>query len=146
MKAGRELDERVSRAMGWELAKCTPLDKRFAPFVSWNPFRFTGYTWQCRRCGGDITKEGPTELWCPAIVKHWSTDDAAAMQVVDELCNWNTDDNMLVLKGQGDKDPEEAWWTADIQGTQGHNVGKAKTRPHAISLAALKVRGIDENE
>ena len=135
MKAGRELDALVAeKVMGIELChhelhetrptcKYCHLNKGF-----WQP------KW------GRI--EPP---------RHYSTDIAAAWEIVERLCNWDVDDNMLVLKGQG-PDLEKKkwpngeaaeWWEAEIGGTWGKVVSKAETAPHAICLAALKAKEID---
>lgn len=76
----------------------------------------------------------------------YSTDLSAAWEVVEKLCNWDVDDNMLVLQGQGPdlekkRSPDgEApqWWEAEIAGTWGKVMVEAETAPLAICLAALK--------
>ena len=135
MKAGRELDDLMAtEVMGWVRHDYT------APILGTDDVeRWTEWT--------DKTScfKGICGVWKP------SEDIAAAWEVAERLCNWDVDDNMLVLKGQGPDlteqepyldDNGKQWWTADIQGTEGHNVGKAETAPHAICLAALKVKGI----
>jgi len=85
---------------------------------------------------------------------HYSTNISAAWKVVEKLCNWDVDDNMLVLEGQGpDIEKKELpdgeaqqWWKADIAGIAGHNVGEADTAPLAICLAALRAVGVQIDE
>jgi len=86
----------------------------------------------------------------------YSTDISAAWQVVEKLCNWDVDDNMLILKGQGpdieDKGPDREdprdwqWWEAEINGTWGKVEAQAETAPLAICLAALKAKGVEVSE
>src|SRR4030042_122504 len=77
-------------------------------------------------------------------VPHFSTNLFAAWTIVERLCNWDEDDNMLTLKGQGpDLNPQpddvygEGWWEAEISGTWGKVAVEADTMPLAVCLVAL---------
>ena len=70
-----------------------------------------------------------------APVAYFSTDIAAAWEVIEKTCNWDVDDNMMTLQGQG---LDGTWWVADIGGTRGHFIGEADAASFAICRAALK--------
>ena len=75
--------------------------------------------------------------------KFFSTDIAAAWEMVEQLCSWKRDDNMLTLKGQGPTpehpDEQEGWYDAEIAGAAGKWESlNADTAPLAICRAALK--------
>lgn len=83
-------------------------------------------------------------------VPHFSTNLICAWMLVEKVCNWDVDDNMLILKGQGpdlnpqlDDEDSGEWWEAEINGTWGKVTAEADTVPLALCLVALKVRDID---
>jgi len=67
----------------------------------------------------------------------FSTDISAAWRVVEKICNWDVDDNMLILKGQAadlepkDEEGKVGWWEAEINGTWGKVIAEGKTAPEA---------------
>lgn len=135
MKAGRELDRLVAEKV---------MKQPKPPYVHTchiQPIR--DGIWVCH----PYYERGDECAWEPIP---FSTDIAAAWQVVERLCNWDVDDNMLILKGQGpdiEREPPngkaQSWWDAEINGTWGKALAEAPTAPHAICLAALKAIGVD---
>ena len=138
MKPGRELDALVAeKVMGYVIGNDPHFEGAGPKIVS-------GPHW--------ITEDGTEPTWqreneWPITCLFYSTDIAAAWEVVEKLCNWDADDNMLTLKGQAG-DPKNAddpghWWKAEISGTSGKFMGEADTVPEAICLAALKAKGVE---
>ena len=131
MEAGRELDVNAlvaTEVMGWH--------KKFVADASGGHWYWADETGRCwHRCS----------RWKPL------EDIAAAWEVVEKLCNWDDDDNMLILKGQAPDiekkewpDGESAqWWEAEINGIGGKFVGEAITAPRAICLVAFKTKGVE---
>ena len=150
MKAGREVDNLMAtEVMGWELLTVGYFGgrdetARQVELEDWLEDKYPASV-------GQYWIDVPTDLYIP--LEDWkpSTDIAMAMRAAKRLCNWDVDDNMLVLKGQGpDLERKEwpngeaaEWWEADIQGIAGHNVGEADKPAMAICLATLKVKGIN---
>lgn len=140
MKAGRELDALVAeKVMGLIVPEWG--EDTLCPYCG-SEMRYCGTGSRCSTC----------QEWRYGRYKEYSTDIAAAWEVVERLCNWDVDDNMLVLKGQGPDlekkewpDGEAAeWWEAEIGGTWGKVVAEAEKPALAICLAALKAKGINE--
>lgn len=80
-------------------------------------------------------------------VPHFSTNLVCTWPLVEKLCNWDVDDNMLTLTGQGpdleprpDDEDSKGWWNAKISGTWGEVTAKADTAPMAICLAVLEMK------
>lgn len=132
--ASRCLDAWVAEAvMGWQPITHfhgSPIADGWTGFWDGEWFRWT----ECP----ESDEPDASELWLPSI------DIAAAWQVVEKICNWDIDDNMLTLMGQGPDiemelpDSEESeWWKAEISGTRGKIKAEAPTAPLAISRAAI---------
>ncbi|MDO9579467.1 MAG: hypothetical protein Q7J06_02710, partial [Bacteroidales bacterium] len=103
-------------------------------YLAGAPVHYDSWTCVCRYDEGDVPK------WVP---DPYSTDISAAWRVVDKMCDWRVDDNMLVLKGQAPDPTEpiggenEGWWEAEIGGTWGKVMAEGKIAPEAICKAAL---------
>ena len=131
MKAGRELDALVAeKVMGKKVRR-----------LSGNLY--------CWEYDGDY--ENLHGLAQP--IPTYSTDISAAWEVVNKLCNWDVDDNMLILKGQGPDlenhgDEEAEWWEAEINGDFWGSPAnaEAETAPLVICLVALKAVGYEQDE
>jgi len=155
MEAGRELDALVAeKVMGWEYLEVgyfgeedeTPRQVELNDWLDKVGIESIGpYFIDVERDFWIYASDMWGHGWNP------STNIADAWRVVEKLCNWDVDDNMLVLEGQGPDIEEEGqpgwvakqWWKADIVGIAGHNIGEADTAPHAICLAALKAVGVE---
>ena len=132
MEAGRELDALVAELMGWTGVRGA-FNEAFWPVGTPPENQGVGVV------GG---------LDIQVLVPDYSTDIAAAWEVVEKVCNWDVGDNMLVLKGQGpdpsNPDDPGNWWEAEINGIEiGKVKAEADTAPEAICLAALKVKGVE---
>ena len=134
MKTGRELDVLVAeKVMGHPMPDFIPEDA-LDLYLAGSPIHYDSWACVCRY------DEGDTPKWVP---DPYSTDISAAWLVVGKVCNWDVDDNMLVLKGQAPDPTEpiggenEGWWEAEINGTGGKVVAEGKIAPEAICKAAL---------
>jgi len=132
MEPGPELDALVAeKVMGHPIPDFVPEDA-LGLYLAGSPIHYDSWTCVCRY------DEGDTPKWVPDPC---STDISCAWQVVDKMCNWDIDDNMLVLKGQAPDPTEpvgnEGWWEAEVGGTWGKVIAEGKTAPEAICKAAL---------
>jgi len=132
---GTELDALVAeKVMGLDVEWNTETP---CPYCD-SEMRYCGDRSRCTQCGE----------WRYGPYKEYSTNMAAAWEVVEKLCNWDVGDNMLILMGQGpdpsNPDDPGNWWEAEINGIKiGKVKAKADTAPHAICLAALKAKEVD---
>lgn len=175
MKAGRELDAKIGKEI-FELSDdaihCWPTSETEANNALMNGGLHTPFIlhsddvddwWECNRLGcGNRVVDGQELPICFASVKMWSTDDAAAMEVVRILQQLGfivrlsspNHDSSWASKGDwecafwkridmrtGEDDPN---MDAPFQHSK-EVIGKAiaEALPLAISLAALKAKGID---
>lgn len=128
MKAGRELDALVA-------------EKVMGCIIS-----FKG--WRYGRCGCDDTK-GPSHMWTPDHETYewpapYSTDIAAAWEVVEKMGNWHGFDFAIWKKEVGEW--RAGWFEDGWEGLEGRADATAESAPHAICLAALKAVGALQEE
>ena len=139
MEAGKELDTLVAeKVMGHPMPAFIP-EEALGLYLAGSPIHYDSWTCVCHYDEGDVPK------WLP---DPYSTDISAAWQVVDKICNWDVDDNMLVLKGQAPDPTEpvggenEGWWEARINGIRGNVAAEGKIAPEAICKVALLAKAI----
>ena len=86
-----------------------------------------------------IMEEWSEKDWVPstASLPQYSTDIAAAWDVVEKVCTWEAEDSVLKLRGQGPSpeilDEPDGWYDVEL----GRRSGSAATAPLAICRAAL---------
>ena len=134
MEAGRDLDALVAeKVMGHPMPEIIPEDA-IDLYLSGTPIHHDSWTCVFRYDEGDVPK------WVP---DPYSTDISAAWQVVERVCNWDSRDAMITIKGQGKnptplEDNDGEWWEVMIDDDSARQwLAEGKTAPEAICKAAL---------
>lgn len=132
IKPSREFDalvaEKVMRleVKSYESLKGADIREKFGTF--WTPIRDNNYG-------------TPYQQWQP--VQPYSTDIAAAWEVVEVIVNMRRQDFKLLYAKLPPPQNDRKGWRAIFTTGQGTREAIAPTVPHAICLAALKACGVE---